>query len=80
MEPKLKKGDIIKAEQTVDLINITAGDRYKVESLKQDFYEPRYSLRRCNESGRGKIGATLELAITSLDFWIQDGSIQRERE
>ena len=76
MRAQLKEGDIIKAKHTVDLINMTAGDYYKVESLMQDYYEARYFLRKCDEGGVGKIGGTLELAIGSLDFWIEDGSIE----
>lgn len=76
MDPRLKQGDIIKAKHSIELINMVAGEYYKVEYLKQDYYESRYFLRKCNENGVGKIGATLELAISSLDFWIQDGSIQ----
>ena len=76
MEPMLKEGDIIKAQYSVSLINMNAGDYFKVEQLKQDYYEARYFLRKCDESGVGKIGATLELAVRALDFWIEDGSIQ----
>ena len=53
-----------------------AGDYYKVEYLKTDYYEEYYFLSKCDENGVIKEGDLIEMPTRSLDFWLDPKNIE----
>jgi len=76
IQVKLKEGDIIKVNETVALVKMDAGDYYKVESIKRDYYEEFYCLSECAENGVIEEGDIVELPARSLDYWLDTDSIE----
>ena len=76
MRAKLKEGDIIKVNETVALVKMDAGDYYKVETIKRDYYEECYCLSKCDENGVIEKGDIVELPARSLDYWFDTDSIE----
>ena len=73
---KLKERDIIRLKGGVALLNMEAGDYYRVEYIKKRYYEDRCFLSKCDERGVIKEGDMIDLAVRELDFWINEGSLE----
>ena len=64
----IKAGDMIQAREAVALLNIEAGDYYRVEYIKKQYNEERCFLSKCDERGVIKEGDMIDLAVRELDF------------
>jgi len=73
---KLKERDIIRVKGKVALLNMEAGDYYRVEYIKERYNEERCFLSKCDARGVIKEGDMIDLAVRELDFWINEGSLQ----
>ena len=74
-QTKLKEGVMIKVNETVAVVNMDAGDYYKVEAIKRDYYEEFYCLSECDENGVIEEGGVVDIPARSLDYWVDTDSI-----